>query len=132
MIIRTTAHRGCQPPPEFLLQEFHDAADALERKAFPAQRTDHSDFRHVVKRIEPAAAFTLRNHNATLVPPLELARRNAGELDHLRRCKPLFHNSQKMFQTFPSTNVSNILGCGRRMSMGKSSFWLLVLSFDPQ
>ena len=31
MVIRTTAHRSCQPPPEFLLQEFHDAADALQR-----------------------------------------------------------------------------------------------------
>ena len=84
MIIRTAVHRARQPLPEFLLQELHDAADALQRKALATQRANHGHFGHVVKRVQPSVAFTLRHYNPALVPPLELARGDAGEPDYLR------------------------------------------------
>ena len=39
-------------------------------------------------------AFALRLDHAALVPPLELARRDAGSLDHFVRCEAKLHNNR--------------------------------------
>ena len=36
-------------------------------------------------------AFSYRHNDASLIPPLQLARRNAGQLDYIAGCEQLLH-----------------------------------------
>jgi hypothetical protein len=89
VILRAVAHGFGQPPSQFLLQEFHDAAHLLQRETFAAQRADHRDLGNIIRRVQPAPAFALGNDDAALVPPLQLSRRDAGKPYDLRRRKLL-------------------------------------------
>src|SRR5450432_1727524 len=91
VIFRAVAYGFSQPMSEFLLQEFHNAADTLQREALVPQSANDRDLRDVIKGVQPAPAFAPRLHDAALVPPLKLARRYARERYHLRRCKTLVH-----------------------------------------
>src|SRR5262249_3646098 len=91
VVLGAVADRFGQPPSQLLLQELHDAAYPLQRKALAPEGADHRDLSDILKRIEPSPAFPLRLHDAAFVPPLELPRRNACKLHHLRRCKTLVH-----------------------------------------
>jgi hypothetical protein len=84
VIFRASAYRLGQSSAKFFLQKFHDAADPLQGESFAAKSADDRDFREVVKGIHSAPAFTMGLHNAALVPPLKLARRDAREFHYLR------------------------------------------------
>src|SRR5437016_13193422 len=118
MILRA-ANGGRQSSPEFLLQELHDPPHPLQGKTLAAQCADQGDFGNVVKRVQAPAPFPLRSHHAAFVPPLELAGRDAGEPNHLRRCQASVHVLQEMFKTFHSTNVWNIVKPELWLSMEK-------------
>ena len=91
VVIRAGADGFHQAFAEFLLDEAHDGANALQRKAAIAQLADYSDFGEIVGRIEAAVAFMSGNDNAPFIPPLELARRDAGETYDFTGCEPLLH-----------------------------------------
>src|ERR1019366_5854158 len=78
------------------------------------QFADDGHFGEVIHRVEAAMPFALGLDDATLIPPLELAGRDAGQRDHLLRCEPSFlslsHDPPDMFETIVKSNVSNILG----------------------
>jgi len=76
---------------ELPLQKTHDLAHALQRESAAAQFTDDSDFGQIFHGIEATVAFARGNHNAALIPPLQLAWRDAGEIDHFPRCKLILH-----------------------------------------
>src|SRR5947209_10431245 len=84
MIIGAIAHSLGQPPPKLLLQEFDDAADALQRHPLAPERTDDGNLSQVFDRIKPVAALPLRDYHLALVPPLQLARSDARQPHHLR------------------------------------------------
>jgi hypothetical protein len=81
----------CLSPAIAATAWIRNAADALQRKTLAAKSAYDRDLRDVVKRVQPDAAFTLGAHNAALVPPLQLTRRDARKFHHLRRCKTLVH-----------------------------------------
>jgi hypothetical protein len=60
------------------LQETHDLADALEREAFAPELADDGRFHDVLQGVKAAMSLALGLDHAALIPPLELARRDAG------------------------------------------------------
>src|SRR5262245_58004423 len=94
-----------QPPAELALQEAQHFADALQRKAFPAQLPDDRNLCQIVERVEPPAAAALRRDDALLIPPLQLPRRDTGKRHDLFRSKPAqmqpsFNFRKKCFKHF--------------------------------
>ncbi len=74
-----------QPLAQFLPQEAQHTAQALQRKAPPSQVAQHCYLGHVVERVQALVAAALRDHDAALVPPLQLAQADAGARCHFRR-----------------------------------------------
>src|SRR5437763_1124792 len=93
----------CQSLTELALQEADDFTDPLQWEAATAQLANDGDLGQIVHGINTAVAPSLRDDNATLVPPLQLARRNAGEGDDIARCEDRFRCH--LFQTINSLNV---------------------------
>ncbi len=79
VIFRGAADSFRQAFAELTLQKAHDLADALQGESPAPQLADHGDLGEVFHRIQPAAPFPCWNHNAALVPPLQLAGRDPGE-----------------------------------------------------
>src|SRR5690242_12456637 len=80
---------------ELAVQGAHELAHALEREAFAAQFADYGNFCELCFGVNATAAIAARDDDLALVPPLQLARANAGALHHLRRCElPLVHSEQ--------------------------------------
>jgi hypothetical protein len=105
--VTAAADRFHQALAEFLLQEADDLAHALQRKAAATKVADDRDLSDIVERIEAPVPLLAGNDQAALVPPLQLARRNAGEFDDLVRSVGLVHGPQSlkhsgliMFETF--------------------------------
>jgi hypothetical protein len=73
------------------LQKADDLADSLERETFAPQLADHRYFREIFKGIQAAVAFSYRDDDAALIPPLQLARSDAGQLDDIAGCELLLH-----------------------------------------
>lgn len=84
VIFRTAADDGGKPFAELFLEKLHNPAHALKGKALAAQRADHRDFSYIVQRVEPPAAFPLRNDDVAFVPPLKLPRSNSRKPHDLR------------------------------------------------
>ena len=99
----------CEVLAELPLQEAHDLSYALQGEAFAPQLADYGDFGQVLHGVQAAMAFVLRLDYAALVPPLELAGGDAGQLYYFVRWKALVHSGPAMFETFLALNVSNIL-----------------------
>src|SRR6185437_10665737 len=53
MVLRTIGDSFGKPSSKFLLQELHDAANALQRKCLAPKGTDHGDFGQVFRRVHP-------------------------------------------------------------------------------
>jgi hypothetical protein len=53
-------------------------------------------------------------HDASFVPPLQLAGRDSGQHDYVIRCELSLHLERIWFQTIKWRNVWNILGGGGR------------------
>ena len=64
---------------EFAIQETHDLSYPLQRDAFAAQLAYDRNFGEILHGVETAMPLALRFNYAALVPPLELARGDAGE-----------------------------------------------------
>src|ERR1700733_1866042 len=100
---------------EFAVEKTHDLADALQREPLAAEFADHSNFGQAIERVEAAMTFTLRLDHTTLVPPLQLPGRDAGERDDIPRCEAILHDPLNCSETIAVQNVSHILGmrgCG--------------------
>ena len=80
-----------QALPELLLQKADDFADSLKREAFVTQLADDCYFREIFEGIKASMAFSYWNHDATLIPPLQLTWSNAGQLDDIAGCELLLH-----------------------------------------
>src|SRR5579864_500273 len=106
-----------EPLADFPVQKAHDLAHALERKTLAPQFADHGHLGQLSQRKKPPVPFPLGLYDAALVPPLKLARCNAGQGDHLLRCEPILHSlSTILFETILAQNVSNSLGVEWRRS----------------
>src|SRR6185369_14984113 len=105
MVFRASAHGFGQTLSEFLLQKSNYLADTLERKPAASQFADHSNFTQLLHRVHATVSFPGRNHDAALVPPLQLTSGDSGKGHHLTRSEPslqyvLQQKASKMFQTF--------------------------------
>src|SRR5581483_3933989 len=83
VVVRAGGDRLHQSLPEFALQEADDLAHLLQREAAAAQVADDRHFRYVVQRIEPAMPLPRGNHDAPLIPPLQLSGGYAGQRDYV-------------------------------------------------
>jgi len=77
VILRSGANGFDQPLAKFALQKADNATDLLQRESTLAKFANDCDFGQVVKRIDAFVAITDRNHDAALVPPLQLAQADA-------------------------------------------------------
>ena len=68
---------------KFTIQKAHDLTHALKRETFAPKLADHGHFGELVEGIEAAMSFAIGLHHSSLIPPLQLARRDAGSRDHL-------------------------------------------------
>jgi len=87
VILRSGANRFDQPLAEFALQKADDATNFLQRESTLTQLADDCNLGQVIERIDALMAVAIRNHNAALVPPLELAEADARELRYPARCE---------------------------------------------
>ena len=67
---------------KFAIQKAHDLTHALKRETFAPKLADHGHFGELVEGIEAAVSFAIGLHHSSLIPPLQLARRDAGSRDH--------------------------------------------------
>src|SRR5580700_12096958 len=105
---------------EFPFKEADDFAHALQRKSLAAELADHDDLGELVHRIEAAMPLMVRSNDATFVPPLQLAGRDARQSDDFSGCEPILHESSRTFETILMRNVSHIsgmAGCGSSKEM---------------
>ena len=58
-------------------------ADFLQGEAALAQVADDGDFGQVVQGIDALVAFPAGDHDAALIPPLQLTRADAGQAPRL-------------------------------------------------
>src|SRR5438034_9205046 len=99
------AERICQATAELTLQKTNDFPHPLQRKSAPAQVTDDGNLGYVLNGIEAPVPLTAWNYHAALIPPLQLARGNAGEGYNLVRGKQHFHGKYYLFKTIAGRNV---------------------------
>src|SRR6185312_15670472 len=76
---------------KFLLQKADYFADSLQGEALAPQLADDRYFREIFEGVQAAMAFSYRHNDAALIPPLQLARCNAGQLDYIAGCELLLH-----------------------------------------
>src|SRR3954447_19306079 len=119
MVFRASAHGFGQTLSEFLLQKSNYLADTLERKPAASQFADHSNFTQLLHGVHAPVPFPGRNHDAALVPPLQLTSGDSGKGHHVTRSKP---SLQYVLQTKTKKNVSNILGPNCSLSRKDSRF----------
>src|SRR6266850_3150051 len=74
-----------QPLAELALQEPQHLAHALQGKALAAKLPDNRDLRQIIERVQPPPAGACGRDDALLIPPLQLAARDAGKGDYLVR-----------------------------------------------
>ena len=72
---------------EFLLQKTHHLAHPLQREAFAPQFADDRYFGQVFERVHAPVALASGHDNSALIPPLQLARGDTGQANHIVRCK---------------------------------------------
>jgi hypothetical protein len=94
-----------QPLAQLATQETKDLAHVLQRESLAAELADDGDFADLVHGIEPAMTFPLRLDDAALIPPLQLAGRDAGKGDYVRRCEVAWHSSPNLFEAIVQQNV---------------------------
>ena len=87
MVFGGGAYGFDQTAAQLALEEANDPADLLQRKTSLSQFADDGYFSQVVERIDALVAIAGGNHDATLVPPLQLTQADAGKLDHVAGCK---------------------------------------------
>lgn len=91
---------GCgEAGAKFLAQEANHFAHALKGKAAPAQLADdcHSD--ELIPVVNAAMAMASGLHDGALVPPLQLARTDSGQGNHVAGCELGLHYEIILFQT---------------------------------
>ena len=94
VIFGSGPHGFDQPFAEFPLQKADDPTNLLQRESTFAQLADHGHFGQIVERIDAIVSFAYWNHDAALVPPLELARADSRELHYCAGCKSLLHREK--------------------------------------
>src|SRR6185437_5919548 len=97
VVLGAAAYGFRKAAAQVALQKTHYPANLLQRKAAPAQIGNDRDLRQVIERIEAAMTLPGGNHNALLVPPLQLPRRDTGQFDNLHRGETLFHSPAFLF-----------------------------------
>src|ERR1700722_412245 len=95
VIVGVAAGDLLQTLANLTVKESHDLADALEGESLAPEFADHRHFGEVIHGIETAMALALRLDHAAFVPPLELARGDAGQRNHLLRCEAALHGRLK-------------------------------------
>ena len=85
------ANRFRQALAELFLQEANYLAHALQGEALAAKFTDDGYLREVFERINSPMSLARRDHDAALVPPLQLAGGDAGEANHLAGWECILH-----------------------------------------
>jgi hypothetical protein len=96
-------YRLDQAATELALQETYDAANLLQRKTALAEFADDSYFGQVVERIDALVSLAGGNNNASLIPPLQLTKADAGQLHYVTGCKGLLQIKDP--ETIVSANV---------------------------
>src|SRR5271170_44106 len=72
-----------QAAVHFPAQEAQNAAHLLQRYMFAAKFFDDEDFDQIGRRIDAVAALALWDNNALFIPPLQLARGDAGQFKNI-------------------------------------------------
>src|SRR4029077_17575168 len=78
MYVGGSSNDFAQAFAELALQETHDLADSLERETFAPEFADDGHFHDVLHGVKATMALAFGLDHAPLVPPLELARGDAG------------------------------------------------------
>src|ERR1700716_3072263 len=95
----------CQALTELALQKAKDFAHSLEREPLATQLANDCNFGDVFHQTPPPMAVPQRLHHTAFIPPLQLARRDAGKDHHLLRREMMPHLSSKMFKTIRKLDV---------------------------
>src|SRR5437660_12923112 len=109
MHFRTGAHSFHQPLAQLALQEADDPAHALQRESALAKLADHRDLGEVGQRVKAIAAMARGRDEAALIPPLQLAQRDAGQGHNLVGAEAHVANPIENVLSIIHENVSNIL-----------------------
>src|SRR6267143_3148301 len=105
VVFRSSAHRFRQALAELTLQETHDLAHSLERESALTQFADHCYLGEILHRVQAPPPGARRNHNAALIPPLQLPGCNSCKRHHLAGCELCLHRSDKTSKTTMAGNV---------------------------
>src|SRR5581483_2194133 len=116
MEVRIAVQNLTKPLAELSFKETHDFPHPLQGEAFPPKLANDGNLGQLMHRVNSPVPFARRLDDAALVPPLQLAGRDAGKRDDLVRCEAILHCSSETFKTLRVQNVSNILGATWRES----------------
>ena len=109
MVVGRAGNGFGQTLAELALQKAHHLAHPLQGEAAAAQFADDRHFGQVFDRVQATMSFAGGNDDASLVPPLQLAERDAGQRHHFAGCEVTLHSESrncfkhsryKMFDTF--------------------------------
>ena len=109
MVVRRAAYGFRQTLAELALQKAHHLADPLQGETPATQFADDCHLSKILRGVQSPMAFPRRDDDATLVPPLQLAERDASQRDYFTGGKTVSafctqkcfkHLKYKMFETF--------------------------------
>jgi hypothetical protein len=104
VILATITDGLRQPLAEFAAQQAHDLANPLQGEPTLAQFADNRDLGKILGRVQSAVTLARGDDDAPFIPPLKLSVSDAGELNHVARCKRHLHVINT-FETILATNV---------------------------
>ena|SRR5438128_11317094 len=99
MVVGASSDGRGEALAEFALQEANYLSDPLQGKATAAELANDGDLGEILHGVEAAVPFPGGYDDAAFVPPLQLARRDASQVDDFTRCECLLHSASKMFKT---------------------------------
>ena len=109
MDVAVFRHRITQPLAHFLLQEPQHAADFLQRESLTPQFGDHRNFNHFLRKVNAPVAFLARRNDVTLIPPLQLAKADAGDARYIAAGVALLLGRPATAGSFFVLNISRCL-----------------------